>query len=269
MLPAVAIVLPALLTARQPDLGTAVLMSLVGFGLMVMAGVNILYFVFAGAAGLAAMPFVLANLHDYQRRRLDVFLDPGRDPLGAGYHITQSKIALASGGFSGQGYLQGPQSQLDFLPEKHTDFIFTTIGEEWGFVGAAGVLVLFGCLVTVLIGMAIAIRSQFGRLLDDRRGDRDPGLRHDQRRDGDGGHPGRRPAAAVRIVRRHVDAVADGRDSGSRCRRSCTAPRCSSGRGRARRIERRPSDCQPLAVPAPSYNSCRGQNIYVAGAFAG
>ena len=165
LLPVVAIALPVVLTARQPDLGSAALLALIGLGLLLMAGVHVLYFAGAGAGVLASVPYLLSHLHDYQRRRLDTFLDPGKDPLGAGYHITQSKIALGSGGVSGKGFLGGTQSQLDFLPEKHTDFIFTTIGEEWGFVGTVVVLALFGLLLTVLAGMAIASATRFARLL--------------------------------------------------------------------------------------------------------
>lgn len=164
-IPVFLIALPTLLIIRQPDLGTAVLLAIIGGGLMLLAGINLLYFLGAGAAAVALIPLVLANLHDYQRRRIETFLDPGRDPLGAGYHITQSKIALGSGGASGKGYLAGTQSQLDFLPEKHTDFIFTTLGEEWGFAGAIVVLGLFALLLIVLGGMALSAMSLFARLL--------------------------------------------------------------------------------------------------------
>ena len=111
------------------------------------------------------MPVLWANLHDYQRQRVFTFLDPEADPLGSGYHIIQSKIALGSGGFWGRGYLQGSQAQLSFLPEKHTDFAFTMLAEELGFVGAIAVLALF--LLVILLGLAVAMRapSQFGRLL--------------------------------------------------------------------------------------------------------
>jgi rod shape determining protein RodA len=115
--------------------------------------------------GAGALPVLWANMHDYQRQRVFTFLDPEADPLGAGYHIIQSKIALGSGGFWGRGYLQGSQAQLSFLPEKHTDFAFTMLAEELGFVGAVGTLGLF--LLVILMGLVVAIRapSQFGRLL--------------------------------------------------------------------------------------------------------
>lgn len=162
--PLLMIALPVALTLKQPDLGTAVLFAVVGLGLMFMAGVNFFYFLGAGVAAVGALPLIWANLHDYQRRRVEVFLNPDADPLGAGYHITQSKIALGSGGLSGKGFMQGTQSQLDFLPEKHTDFIFTTFGEEWGFVGAVLLLACFALLVMMLLIMALSCASQFARL---------------------------------------------------------------------------------------------------------
>jgi rod shape determining protein RodA len=165
LVPIAAIAAPMALVMRQPDLGTAIMLGMTGAGVMLMAGVSFLYFG-AGIAAIAfGVPLAMPYLHDYQRRRIEAFLDPSTDPLGAGYHITQSKIALGSGGTSGKGFLGGTQSQLDFLPEKHTDFIFTTIGEEWGFVGALAVLLLFGMLLIVLMGMALATASRFGRLL--------------------------------------------------------------------------------------------------------
>ena len=133
--------------------------------MMFLAGVSLLYLVAGGAlAGLAA-PMIWARLHPYQQRRITTFLDPEQDLLGAGYHIQQSKIALGSGGFSGKGFLQGSQSSLNFLPEKHTDFIFTAFGEEMGFVGCAVLLVLYGMMLTWLVMMALRCQSQFARLL--------------------------------------------------------------------------------------------------------
>ncbi|MEQ1614166.1 MAG: rod shape-determining protein RodA, partial [Hyphomicrobiaceae bacterium] len=129
------------------------------------AGVNLLYFV-GGGLGVAAMaPVIWSRMHDYQRRRVEIFLDPEKDPLGAGYHITQSKIALGSGGTSGKGFMQGTQSQLNFLPEKHTDFIFTTFAEEWGFTGAVGLIGLYLLLGLLVLWMAFGCRNQFGRLV--------------------------------------------------------------------------------------------------------
>jgi rod shape determining protein RodA len=159
------ILLPCGLVLVQPDLGTAATLLVSGTGLLFMAGVRVWKFVAVGALGAAALPVLWANLHDYQRQRVFTFLDPEADPLGAGYHIMQSKIALGSGGFWGKGFLQGSQAQLSFLPEKHTDFAFTMLAEELGFVGSATVLGLF--LAVLLLGVAVAARapSQFARLL--------------------------------------------------------------------------------------------------------
>lgn len=162
--PLVMIAIPVALTLLQPDLGTAALFAFVGLGLMFVAGVHMLYFIGGVVGTLALLPVIWANLHDYQRRRVEVFLNPEADPLGAGYHITQSKIALGSGGLSGKGFMKGTQSQLDFLPEKHTDFIFTTFAEEWGFVGAVALIGLFALLVMMLLFMALRCASQFARL---------------------------------------------------------------------------------------------------------
>jgi rod shape determining protein RodA len=165
LLPLLAILAPVVLTLKQPDLGTAVLFAVVGLALMFLAGVSSLYFIGGALAAGAAYPLIKSRLHDYQLRRIEIFLDPDKDPLGAGYHITQSKIALGSGGFAGKGYMQGTQSQLNFLPEKHTDFIFTMFGEEWGFVGVVWLLVFYGVLLMLILSMAFSCRNQFGRLL--------------------------------------------------------------------------------------------------------
>ena len=163
--PLLLIAVPVFFVLRQPDLGTASLFAGLGLALMFLAGVSSLYFV-AGGVGLGvAMPLVWDNMHDYQRRRIEIFLDPDKDPLGSGYHITQSKIALGSGGLSGKGFMQGTQSQLDFLPEKQTDFIFTMFSEEWGFIGAVSLLALYALLLSLLMAMALRSTSQMGRLL--------------------------------------------------------------------------------------------------------
>ncbi len=163
--PLAAIVVPVLFTLRQPDLGSAMLYGTVGLGLLFLAGVRAIYFAGGAIALVAAAPFLWGALHDYQRRRIEIFLDPGSDPLGAGYHIQQSKIALGAGGLSGTGYMQGTQSQLDFLPEKHTDFIFTMFAEEWGFAGAAVLIGLQAALVFLLWRMMAAAPTIFARLL--------------------------------------------------------------------------------------------------------
>lgn len=159
LVPALAmILLPVALVLVQPDLGTAATLLVSGSTLLFLAGVPIWKFAVVGAAGAAALPVLWANLHDYQRQRVFTFLDPEADPLGSGYHIIQSKIALGSGGFWGKGFLDGSQAQLSFLPEKQTDFAFTMLAEELGFVGAALVLALF--LAVLVVGLAIAVRAQ-------------------------------------------------------------------------------------------------------------
>ncbi|GBD45120.1 Peptidoglycan glycosyltransferase MrdB [bacterium HR40] len=165
IVPLALIGLPAALTVAQPDLGTGVLIVALGGGLMFLAGVRIWKFVLAGGLLAAAVPLVWTRLHDYQRERVLTFLDPERDPLGAGYHIIQSKIALGAGGLAGRGFLHGTQAQLDFLPEKQTDFAFTLLAEETGFVGAATVLTL--CLMVAFVALRISLRatSDFGRLV--------------------------------------------------------------------------------------------------------
>jgi rod shape determining protein RodA len=162
--PAAMIVMPAALVLRQPDLGTAILLLATGAAMLFAAGVHWLYFL-AGLAGAAALaPFAWQALHGYQQDRLLAFIDPSRDPLGAGYHIIQSKIALGSGGIFGKGYIKGTQSQLNFVPEKHTDFIFSMVGEEFGFLGAGAILLLFAVLIATGVIMAVRIKNRFGRL---------------------------------------------------------------------------------------------------------
>lgn len=165
LVPIALIAMPVVLTLKQPDLGTAALFAVVGLSMMFLAGVNLLYFAGGVAGALAAAPLVWMRLHDYQRRRIEIFLDPERDPLGAGYHITQSKIALGSGGAAGKGFLAGTQSQLDFLPEKHTDFIFTVLAEEFGFIGAFSLLMLYALIVGFCIHSALTNRDRFPSLL--------------------------------------------------------------------------------------------------------
>ncbi len=156
---------PAALVAKQPDLGSAILLVLIGAVIFFLAGVRIWKFLVVGGGALAALPVAWGFLRDYQRQRVLTFLNPENDPLGSGYHIIQSKIALGSGGMWGKGFLQGTQSHLQFLPEKQTDFIFTMMSEEWGFTGG---LVLIGLyLMVILYGMAMTLRSrnQYGRLV--------------------------------------------------------------------------------------------------------
>jgi len=172
ILPLVLIAVPVLLTLRQPDLGTALLLLMGGGAVMFLAGVHWAYFVGVIGAGFGAVAAVLSSrgtpwqlLQDYQYRRIDTFLDPSSDPLGAGYHITQSQIALGSGGWTGRGFMEGTQSRLNFLPEKHTDFIFTTLAEEFGFVGAVSLLALYILILAFCIYTAMAARDRFASLL--------------------------------------------------------------------------------------------------------
>ena len=148
MLPPVLLILvPAALVLKQPNLGTALVLLMVGGAVMFLAGVSLWYYAAAAAAGTGVVVAVLRShgtdwqlLEDYQYRRIFTFLDPSQDPLGAGYHITQATIAMGSGGLSGRGFMQGTQSRLNFLPENHTDFIFTTLAEEFGFLGSMAIL---------------------------------------------------------------------------------------------------------------------------------
>jgi len=165
VLPVLLIAAPAALVLKQPDLGTAIMLAGGGAALLFLAGVRWWKFALVLGPVLLALPLLWQQLHDYQKKRVMTFLDPERDPLGAGYHIIQSKIALGSGGLWGKGFLQGTQSQLSFLPEKHTDFIFTMLAEEIGLVGALGLLALFMLLVGAGVVFALRARSQFARLL--------------------------------------------------------------------------------------------------------
>jgi rod shape determining protein RodA len=158
------ILFPFLLVLIQPDLGTATMIAAGGIVVVFLAGVPMRLFVGSGIALAASLPIAFSMLHDYQRKRVLIFLDPESDPLGAGYHITQSKIAIGSGGIFGKGYLNGTQSHLDYLPEGHTDFVFATMAEEWGLIG--GVLVILGFVLLTRWGMRVSARapSRFGRL---------------------------------------------------------------------------------------------------------
>ncbi|MGR3443424.1 MAG: rod shape-determining protein RodA [Thalassococcus profundi] len=172
LLPVVLILLPTGLVLTQPDLGTALLLIIGGGLMMFIAGVHWAYFgmVIAAGSGFVAMVFRSRGtdwqmLKDYQFRRIDTFLDPSSDPLGAGYHITQAKIAMGSGGWTGRGFMQGTQSRLNFLPEKHTDFIFNTLAEEFGFVGAVSLLILYVLILVFCIFSALQNRDRFSSLL--------------------------------------------------------------------------------------------------------
>ncbi|MCL6678136.1 rod shape-determining protein RodA [Sphingomonas sp. RG327] len=156
--------IPAALILVQPDMGTALMVILIGASVMFIAGIP--WWIFAGAAGAlaAAAPLAFALMHDYQRKRVLIFLNPEADPLGAGYHVTQSKIAIGSGGIFGKGYLQGSQSHLDYLPEGHTDFVFATMVEEWGLIG--GLILIMAFYLVVRWGMRVSMnaRTRFSQL---------------------------------------------------------------------------------------------------------
>ena len=165
LIPAAMIAAPVLLVAHQPDLGTAMLIALTGAAIVVLAGLSWRIIGTVVVSFLVAIPpMVMFVLHDYQRKRVMTFLDPESDPSGSGYHILQSKIALGSGGFFGKGYGLGSQSQLNFLPEKHTDFIFATLAEEFGFLGCASVLALYAAVIFMALRTASLAHSHFGRL---------------------------------------------------------------------------------------------------------
>lgn len=163
--PLLMIGMPVAFALEQPDLGTAALFGIVGCGLLFLAGVSWFYFLGGLAAIIAVLPHIWERLHDYQQERILTFIDPERDPSGSGYHILQSKIAIGSGGFTGKGFMQGTQAQLNFLPEKHTDFIFTMFSEEMGFIGAAVLLALYLLALAFITYMALRCRSTFARLV--------------------------------------------------------------------------------------------------------
>jgi rod shape determining protein RodA len=164
-LAAVLIVVPVYLIKRQPDLGTALLIAASGFYILYLAGLSWKIMVGLVAVGAALGPMVWGQLHGYQRERILTFLDPARDPLGAGYHSTQASIALGSGGVAGKGWLNGTQTHLDFLPERHTDFIFAVFGEEFGLIGNAVLLILYLLLIGRGIVIAANASTLFARLI--------------------------------------------------------------------------------------------------------
>jgi rod shape determining protein RodA len=156
---------PVALVVRQPDLGTAIMLALTAGLIFFVAGVRAWKFSLVIGAVVAAMPLGWSQLHGYQRRRILTFLDPESDPLGAGYHILQSKIALGSGGVFGKGFLGGTQSHLSFLPEKQTDFIFTMLAEEFGMVGGLALLGIYALVLIYGFAISLRVRNQFGRLV--------------------------------------------------------------------------------------------------------
>jgi rod shape determining protein RodA len=162
---AVLTVVPVLLIAKQPDLGTALLVAAAGLAVLFLAGVSYRLILGLGVAASALLPLAWTLLHDYQRQRVLTLFDPESDPLGAGYHTIQAKIAIGSGGIYGKGWLNGTQSQLEFVPEKHTDFIFAVMAEEFGLVGVLALLTLYILIILRGLYMATQAQSTFGRLL--------------------------------------------------------------------------------------------------------
>jgi rod shape determining protein RodA len=163
--PAAALIgLPAAFILVQPDLGTALMVVMGGLTIMFLAGLPLRLFVGGATALGVAVPVVFSFLHEYQRKRVTIFLDPESDPLGAGYHISQSKIAIGSGGIFGKGFLQGTQSHLDYLPEGHTDFIFATMAEEWGLMGGLFLILCFAMIIRWGILVALEAKDRFSRL---------------------------------------------------------------------------------------------------------
>ena len=156
--------IPIIFVISQPDLGTSILIASSGLIILWLGGVKIKYFIYSFVTFLISLPFIISFLKPYQKLRILTFLDPDRDPLGAGYQIIQSKIAIGSGGFEGKGFLKGTQSYLDFLPEKHTDFIFTLFSEEFGFIGSIALLILYSIIIIRIIRIGSISRSNFARL---------------------------------------------------------------------------------------------------------
>ena len=162
--PIIALIAPLLLVATQPDLGTSILIAAGGIVVAWLAGVRVKFFAYSSLALLALLPVAISLLKPYQKSRILTFLNPERDPLGAGYQIIQSKIAIGSGGLFGKGFLNGSQSYLDYLPEKHTDFIFTLFSEEFGFFGSLFILLLYALIISRIVIIGNITRSTFGKL---------------------------------------------------------------------------------------------------------
>ena len=158
------ILLPMGLVIVQPDLGTSLLIAISGIAVLWFAGINHKYFIYTVLGFLISLPFIIAFLKPYQKLRILTFLNPDKDPLGAGYQIIQSKIAVGSGGIFGKGFLKGTQSYLEFLPEKHTDFIFTLFSEEFGFVGSALLLIIYAIIIYRIVSIGASSRSYFAKI---------------------------------------------------------------------------------------------------------
>ena len=162
-IPILILIIPISLVISQPDLGTSILIALSGIIVLWLAGVNIKYFFYSSLVFIISAPFVISFLKPYQKLRILTFFDPDKDPLGAGYQIIQSKIAVGSGGLTGKGFLKGTQGYLEFLPEKHTDFIFTLFSEEFGFIGSVLLLILYAILIFRILRIGSLSRNFFGK----------------------------------------------------------------------------------------------------------
>ena len=163
IIPILILIVPIFLVLSQPDLGTSILIALSGIIVLWLAGVNIKYFFYSSLVFIISAPFVISFLKPYQKLRILTFFDPDKDPLGAGYQIIQSKIAVGSGGLTGKGFLKGTQGYLEFLPEKHTDFIFTLFSEEFGFIGSILLLILYAILIFRILRIGSLSRNFFGK----------------------------------------------------------------------------------------------------------
>ena len=164
LIPLFAIFIPVSLIATQPDLGTSMLVAFGGFALIWLAGFRLKYFIIGSILSICLLPIVISFLKTYQKVRILTFFNPERDPLGAGYQIIQSKIAVGSGGIFGKGYLLGSQSYLDYLPEKHTDFIFTLFSEEFGFIGSLSLLTIYALIIQRILSIGSKCKSNFAKL---------------------------------------------------------------------------------------------------------
>jgi rod shape determining protein RodA len=164
LIPIIILIIPILLVLSQPDLGTSILIALSGIVVIWLSGVNIKYFIYFSLVLIISAPFAISFLKPYQKLRILTFFDPDRDPLGAGYQIVQSKIAVGSGGLTGKGFLKGTQNYLEFLPEKHTDFIFTLFSEEFGFLGSLLLLLIYSIMIYRIISIGYISRNFFGKL---------------------------------------------------------------------------------------------------------
>ena len=164
LIPCTILILPILLVVSQPDLGTSILIALTGLAILWLVGLNIKYFFYFSLTFIISLPFIISFLKSYQKSRILTFFNPDRDPLGAGYQIIQSKIAVGSGGLTGKGFLKGTQSYLEFLPEKHTDFIFTLFSEEFGFIGSLILLLIYVIMIFRILKIGTLARSFFAKL---------------------------------------------------------------------------------------------------------